>query len=86
MHLKEIVKAAREASPEHAGKMPEPRAAALLSVVFAHILRRIEEAGDEPLDIPGLGRFIAGDARMAQDGKSVSVRSVTFHPANPSRE
>lgn len=77
----EIIQKIRQTNPEVIGKVPDPRAAAILRAAFADIAKSVLATVEGEVQIPGLGRFVIKQIQREVDGESNTIKRVVFLPS-----
>ena len=81
MKILELVKASKSKQPEAFSKINDREAAKMAKAIFEQISRQIDEAGDGPLRVPGLGVFKIKSVERQKEGNLVMTRRVLLRPA-----
>jgi hypothetical protein len=69
--------------PGMLGKMPEKKAATIISAALAQLGKRIETVKEGAVRVPGLGGFRVKQVEQVREGKKATVRRVIFNAAKP---
>lgn len=80
MKTKELILLAKASDKEAFGTVPDNRAVALVTAVFAELSKQIR-ASKEPVAVGGFGRFMIREKMVTKDGEEVSRRRIGFRPA-----
>jgi hypothetical protein len=80
MKTTELVQLAKASDKEAFGTVPDNRAVALVTAVFAELSKQIR-ASKEPVAVGGFGRFMIREKMVTKDGEEVSRRRIGFRPA-----
>lgn len=81
MKLNELVNQIRETEPEALGSLSNSAVATVLRAGFGAVRVAIDEAGNEVVSVPLLGRFKSKDVETEKNGEKRTSRRTVFLPA-----
>ena len=81
MKLIDLVKQIRETEPETLGSLSNSAVATVLRAGLGAVRAAIDEAGNEVVSVPLLGRFKSKDVESEQNGEKRTTRRTVFLPA-----
>jgi hypothetical protein len=81
MKLIDLVKQIRESEPEALGSLSNSAVATVLRAGLGAVRIAIDEAGNEVVSVPLLGRFKSRDVETEQNGEKRTTRRTVFLPA-----
>ena len=77
----DLVEILREETPELLGNIPDNRAARIVREALAILALKIDATDEGVVKVPGFGNFRIRHIEQEQDGRTVSLKRVTFRPA-----
>jgi len=81
MIIKELVQQVKGRVPAQLGKIPDAKAASLLREAFALIRDELAKTDQGMVKVGGLGNFRIRLVEVENDGKTETVKRITFVPA-----
>ncbi len=77
----EIVELIKQENPKVLGKMPDEKAAKIISAALRQISKQLDQATEGSVKVMGLGAFSVRQVEREKEGQAVTVKKVSFRAA-----